>query len=325
MSASEVDVVEAAYRVEGRDFGAWAQGVLEAAAGVLDDGMGVALWHVSLSEVRDLGSATRATPPLYLEGAGDLFEQVPLERWRASFGRPVWVGDGIDLLGPPYDAYVRAETERRYGARGIFGCVARASAERSLYLNAPTPREGPPRHDRELWSRVVMHLAAASRLVHRGEDHPADGGEDAVVAPSGTVEHARDDARSPGARQELCEAVRLIDRARTRAGRAEPHRALQLWRGLVDGRWSLVERTESDGRRYYIARRNAPSDSEDARLTHRERQVVALASCAFANAQIAYALGIAEGTVAGHLHRGLEKMGVGSRAELVTLANAGSA
>ena len=322
MNACEIDVVEAAYRVEGRGFAEWAQGVLEAAAGLLDEGLGVALWHVSLREVRELGSQMRNTPPMYLEGAGDLFDQVPLERWRASFGRSVWIGDGIDLLGPPFSDYIRVQVERRYGARRIFGAVVRASESRSLYLNAPLPDVGEPAHDRQLWSRVMMHLGAASRLVS-ADTEVAWGHGDAVLSPSGTVEHAEARAREPEAQSELARAARAIDRARTRQGRAEPQAALEMWRGLVDGRWSLVEREDSDGRRFYIARRNAPSRRPDRRLTHRERQVVALAGCAYSNGEIAYALGISEGTVAAYLTRGMDKMGVAGRTELVALANVG--
>lgn len=320
MIASEVDVVEAAYRVDGRDFAAWAEGLLEATAGLLDRGLGVALWHVSLSDVRDLGSHTRNTPPLYLEGADDLFEQVPLKRWRKSFGRSVWIGEGIDLLGPPFDAYIRTQVEKRYGAQSIFGAVVRASATRSLYLNAPLPRAGEPTYDRRLWLRVMMHIGAASRLVPPGREREASE-DDAVLSPSGSVEHAEAHAREPDVRSQLGQAAQAIEYARTRRGRADPHAALAMWRGLVDGRWSLIERLDTDGRRFYVARRNAPCVRENHLLTHRERQVMALAGCAYSNAEIAYALGIAEGTVGSHLTRGMKKMGVARRIELVALAN----
>jgi hypothetical protein len=44
-----------------------------------------------------------------------------------------------------------------------------------------------------------------------------------------------------------------MDLARGRMSKRNPERALQLWRALVDGRWSLVDSFETDGRRYVVA------------------------------------------------------------------------
>lgn len=57
-------------------------------------------------------------------------------------------------------------------------------------------------------------------------------------------------------------------------------------------------------------------------LSDRERAVVDQVVRGLRNREIADQLGIAEGTVKVHLHNAYEKLGVGSRTELVLLANA---
>jgi|APLak6261675434_1056106.scaffolds.fasta_scaffold02310_2 ATP/maltotriose-dependent transcriptional regulator MalT len=49
-----------------------------------------------------------------------------------------------------------------------------------------------------------------------------------------------------------------MDQARRTKTRATPEHALELWRGLVAGQWSLIEHWESGGRRYIAAYSNGP-------------------------------------------------------------------
>ncbi len=46
--------------------------------------------------------------------------------------------------------------------------------------------------------------------------------------------------------------------------------ALQLWQGLVDGTWSLVDRCEAAGKRYILACCNEPGVRDPKALTPRE-------------------------------------------------------
>jgi DNA-binding NarL/FixJ family response regulator len=142
------------------------------------------------------------------------------------------------------------------------------------------------------------------------------------------VEHAEGPARAAAARDVLASAVQDVERARGGGARKDPEQALSLWRALVAGRWSLVDAFEHDGRRYVVAHRNAPSTpATPATLTPREQQVVAYAALGHTNKLIAYELGLATSTVAGHLATASAKMGVASRVELIRRAreDAGSA
>jgi DNA-binding NarL/FixJ family response regulator len=145
---------------------------------------------------------------------------------------------------------------------------------------------------------------------------------EAVLAPDGTILHARGTAREDDARHALREAARRMDKARSHAGLTSHEDALALWRGLVEGRWSLVERFESDGRRVVVAERNEPPVRETRALDERERKVVALLAIGHSLKLCAYELGRAESVVSELNRSAMRKMGVSTRAELIELHGA---
>lgn len=174
----------------------------------------------------------------------------------------------------------------------------------------------PPRR-RALWERLAIHLAAACRLSSRPSG-PGSPDVEAVLDPGGRVLEARGRAKHRSSRERLRTAARRMDRARMRAVRSAPLRALQLWQGLFAGRWSLVEHRESDGRRLVLARRNDPDAPGRPALSRRQRQVLFYASVGWSLKQITYALGLSsEGTVSRHLGAAFRKTGIASRAELI--------
>jgi DNA-binding NarL/FixJ family response regulator len=68
-------------------------------------------------------------------------------------------------------------------------------------------------------------------------------------------------------------------------------------------------------------RLTAPTAPQDAQLTERESQVLALIARGLRNAEVAADLGIAESTVAGYIKIVYRKLGIGSRAEAAWHAN----
>ena len=210
-----------------------------------------------------------------------------------------------------YDATVAA-----LGFPDSFGVTASAPDWRGIVVNAPLSKTY--RLDfrtRYLWRQLGVHLQAAYRL--RRSLQRGSASQRAVIKPGGRVEDARLEARDPDARELLARAARNIDRARSSRGPDDVHEALDLWEGLVDGRWSLVEHFERDGRRYFVAYAN-PYELEDPRaLTTREREVVAHIGQGDSNKWTAYQLGVREGTVAKLLERALHKLGLSNRHELV--------
>jgi len=160
------------------------------------------------------------------------------------------------------------------------------------------PALAPP--DAQL-EHVVAHLIAAARLRRYG------GWLEAVLTPAGALCHAEGEAIYM--REELREATRTMDRARTRLRVTSPEDALSAWRVLVEARWSLLDMIDSDGKRLVVARVNPPRMRGSDVLAAREQQILALAGCGHTNRLIAYELGLSEGVIEAHLAAALRKLG----------------
>jgi DNA-binding CsgD family transcriptional regulator len=172
--------------------------------------------------------------------------------------------------------------------------------------------------EREPWEQVGAHLAAAYRLQVR-RTLRRDGlpeGTEAVLEPAGAVLHAEGEAQR--SRDVLTQTARRIDRARVDGDEA----ALELWPALVEGRWSLVDHFEADGRRFVVARSNVAEVAPRPSLTARETQVVAHSARGHSLKLIGYELGISESTVRTLEARAMKKLGVASRMELIALVRA---
>ena len=143
-------------------------------------------------------------------------------------------------------------------------------------------------------------------------------GADAVLSPSGAIAHAEPQAQGRGARESLRRAARAIDRARSRA-RSNEDEALDLWQGLVAGRWSLVDRFDSDGRRYLVARKNDPDVRDPRALSLRESSVLAYTAMGHPLKLIAYSLGLSPSTVSVNRRTAMRKLGCRTHADIVAL------
>jgi DNA-binding CsgD family transcriptional regulator len=86
--------------------------------------------------------------------------------------------------------------------------------------------------------------------------------------------------------------------------------------GLVDGTWSMVEASDTDGKRFIVARKNPPFAPDPRGLTPRERQVCTLVATHATTRDIAYELSLKTSTVSTLLHRAMRKLGTESRIKL---------
>jgi DNA-binding CsgD family transcriptional regulator len=209
-----------------------------------------------------------------------------------------------------------ASSVARHGFPDTFGLTASCPTFRGVAINSPLSRPLTIRRQaKDLWCRIGVHLQAAYRLRSALD---AGGLEaEAVIDPSRGVVHAEGEAQKPHRRGLLEAAARSVDAERTRRGSRDPDAALAFWQGLVDGRWSLIEQFESDGRRFFIAYPNSYGIGNPRALTQRERLVVAHVVQGDPNKWIAYQLGISEGTVARHVSASLRKLGLSHRNQLI--------
>ncbi|MGH7435154.1 MAG: helix-turn-helix transcriptional regulator, partial [Polyangiaceae bacterium] len=208
---------------------------------------------------------------------------------------------------------------------GIRDCLMVRGADSGGYstvLSAYLPiASRPSRRKISRWNRIACHLAAGFRARRalagfEGNERRCDPlvGSDAILAPSGEVQHAEGAAKA--ARRALTLAVLAVGRAREDLRADDPDAALEAWRGLVAGRWSLIDHVDTDGKRFLVARRNDPDAPEATGLSLRERQVVAARARGLSFKLIAYDLGLSIATVARSLQSAMTKLGVATDAEL---------
>ena len=145
-----------------------------------------------------------------------------------------------------------------------------------------------------------------------------------MLDPAGKVLHLESGV-SPAQGESLSEGARAIDKARGKLRRVDPERSLALWRGLVDGRWSLVEQFDHDGKRFVVAKRNSLPLRPWHTLTERELQTVALVAEGQGLKLVAYQLGVSIATASRDLQRAARKLGLASRLKLLSAYRAQNA
>jgi DNA-binding CsgD family transcriptional regulator len=175
------------------------------------------------------------------------------------------------------------------------------------YVPLARRRSEPAARTRKL-RLLGVHVGTAYRARQRGASR-----DEAWFEPDGRLHDAVGDAVK--ARDTLREVVKRIDRAR--AGRVGEDATLELWTALVDGRWTLMDRFDTDGRRFVIARRNAPELGRYLALTPEESAVARLHAMGQSSKLVAYTLGISQSSVSRRLHDALFKLGMRSVADLI--------
>jgi DNA-binding CsgD family transcriptional regulator len=311
MPGDLLDVVEAAYDVDASEAD-WLRGLARASARLFSRGLGAAIYTYDYSggepTIRTLQLADgfdASWLPKFRVRLGSGPEVVGPVQWRRWFHQSA----GTARTTPNLDALIRA-LEEFGGASDVFGINGRDPEGFGVFFAAPLPR--PMRlgtKQRELYARVAAHIAAGYRIRRRldGLRLTPDGAE-AVLRPDGKLMHAVGDARDAESRAELERATRRIDRARSRAGRKDADAATRSWRGLVDGRWSIVDCVERGGERCMLARRNDLQLADPPPLSERERQILAFAALDHSNKEIAYELGLSAATVRVLMARAARKL-----------------
>lgn len=304
-----IRIVEAAHNTEdaGSDEG-WLRGLLAAISPTLNQGFGVLGWYHDLRELPATPKlAVLDVPVAVIERLaqhasnldGDVLRNAmtsgPVITLRSSLGAAI-----VDRL------VHAAAADEIVDSLGLY-CVDTDS--HIMGIAAHSPRVvNLTRRDLLRWQRIVAHLTAGFRLRRRR------GATEAVLAPSGKIVHAEGAAASPRARELLRAAAVDFDRARMRGRDADE--ALDLHRAMIAGRWTLVDTFERDGKRYLIARHNAPASTPIPELTVRETQVAVFTAVGHPNKMIAYELGLSESSIATYLRRALVKLRLPDRLAL---------
>lgn len=321
MKPDWISILENTYRLElGPEM--WLKGIVDAVRPWVDEGLGVAgiVYHVSpeghlthrlTHMTHECSAGLQSLVQTGLNGLDPAFvkrsylslrvgmsSEVPGWRETPTFklGRTIGVVDAIGINGMN---------------PGGTGCCV-------LAFRAKIGRLSSSR--RASLTRVAVHLATAHRLRMRiglALDAEPIARAEAIVDPRGEVQHAVGPATLRPALQALRQAVLDVEHARGKLRHQDPERALVSWKGLVAGRWTLVDHFERGGRRYLLARENEARVPGPATLSRRERQVLAYAAMGHSNKEIAYELGLAHSTVKVLFFRARAKLGTRTRAELL--------
>ncbi len=180
--------------------------------------------------------------------------------------------------------------------------------------------------DAQRWQMLAAHVEAGHRL-RRGLDaqaprevslSPLPHEAEAILDGSRfRVTDAVGQAQEQNTTRRLREAAVAVDRARGRMRERDPENALEIWKALVRGRWSLVDWFDTDGRRFVLAIPNQPHVTDPRGLTERENQVVTYAVLGHSNKMIAYRLGLSPSRVSTILRTAMRKLGFRTRTQLV--------
>jgi DNA-binding CsgD family transcriptional regulator len=306
--SAAMNVLEAAH-LEAKDVNEWAGRV--AAAGDL-------LFDLPLLTLSVVERRLDHYAELVRAGSGvagyDRVEDVPVPVMDCLF-RLAQVARPIDLvqhMPAPFQAHWQEFTTSigMLGGGGIMGYVGRICFALFGFMpeqNVLSAKE------RLLMSQVAAHVEAGLGLCL------GEGKEVAVLRPDGRIEHARGEARALDSRERLASHVRTVESARTRAGRRAPA-ALDTWTALVNGRFGLVERVDSDGQRFYLILEESPRASPLRALSAREAQILELSARGVSGKNVAYSLGISPAAVSQALGSAALKIGCRGRTELVNAA-----
>lgn len=310
-NADWVELLEAAY-APAADHRAWAEGVVRASTGVFGDRT------IGLVALRHSADCTRVEPLVTIGASAREFvgkaslAAVGPRGIRELYYPPSVVATQLEIarrLPPATQAFMRKYRASHDAYDGV-GLLVHPEPGVAAALYAGYSREVVLGwHSRKVLAQLALHVEAGLRLRLRPEVVKA------VISPEGRILHHE---RGAPATTLLATRVKRIERSRLRKNRRDPQ-ALALWRTLVDGTVSVVERADG-ARRHYLVVENAPASQPFRALTKSELDVISYAARGLSSKLVAYALGIATSTVSARLSSAAHKIGVATRIELVRLA-----
>jgi DNA-binding NarL/FixJ family response regulator len=314
-----IALVEASYDLDGSDQD-WLDRLFDRAEPLLDPGIGRGAWTFRCTPTTfQLGRYPTRISRL-LKGMHRASHAAAPARWfDLTYRSGVVVATGSELIYPWLPETMRIVSGVTGGlARDVFMAGAHSGTSLGVAFGVWLKEcRGPTAVERTRWSCISAHLGAGMRLRAATRRLQLDSAPvEAVLDSGGRVQHAHAGAAGVAARESLREAVRRIEKARTTEGRRDPDAAMNSWEGLVDGRWSLVDRFDNDGKRFVVAVRNDPEHPDPRGLTTREREIAEFVGLGRSTKEIAYILGVSLSAVTNLTARAQDKLGLTSRAEL---------
>ncbi len=257
--------------------------------------------------------------PVSGEAAGADFSALIEACYRVGSGDGDWLGRIVACAQPGLDR-----------GRGVVGCLFAAGPSGAATVTSVVGAGALPAQPEALAAAFVAGLELRAGSARAGvncggrcfsgvavvavadDDGPAAGRGCALLAP---LPHPETLSREAiGIWSRIASHFRAALGARQAASQEQA-----IWRGLLSGRWRLVDHFDAGGRRFVIAR-GGPGAGPTPPLVHlsgRERAACARAAEGLANKVIAAELGVTVSTVGNLLLRATNKLGCRSRVELI--------
>ncbi|MGB3049826.1 MAG: helix-turn-helix transcriptional regulator [Polyangiales bacterium] len=326
MTPNAIDLIEVAYDFEKSDSD-WLSGVMDAAAPMIDRGLGM----FGFAFVRPQGGGGRdaVIQDMQLRSLSPDFAERFVAATQALSPK------FVRAVTPPGNAGTWSEIARdhpeelhalleKLGYVDLFGITAIDPDGVGVDISAPLAETMKLSFkSRERWQMLGAHIASAYRLrraLIRSEDDSNElpyGAEAVLDANDLRIVDAVGPAKDRKAAEILRRAARRVDQARGKLRKDDPRKALETWKALVRGRWSVVDWFDSDGRRFVLAKPNPPKVFDPRGLNAQECQVVTYVLLGDTNKLIAYRLGLSQGRVSVLLKSAMHKLGAKSKAQLV--------
>jgi DNA-binding NarL/FixJ family response regulator len=307
-------IAGAAYAFQG-SISAWADGVHEALGPALDLGQGtlVAVARFPERGIQIAHVASRDGASRVHHAIVRLSAFLAPDKLRESFFNGRVIGSSSGHYAEE-DFSSMQRRARGVGSRDAAGFCVNDSIDHGLMIVSPTrePLRLPTQTSASIL-KLGQHISTGLRLQRViASAQLEDPAVEAIFDAEGRPQHTGGMARGDDSLERLRSAV--VERAK------RPELVLDgegsAWDAVSAGRWSLVDRFDSDGRRFVVAYRNPPGVLDPRRLTPREESVAALAALGQSNKEVAVTLGITASTVATLLAAALAKLGLSSRTQL---------
>jgi DNA-binding CsgD family transcriptional regulator len=329
-TSDAIDLIEVAYDLEKSD-SEWLSDLMDAASPIMDAGLG--MFGFTFVRPEGAGGRDAVIGDMQLRSLPDDFLD------RLTVASRALSPEFVRAVTPPGYAGTWSEISEDHpeefkrlvdalGYVDLFGVTAidpdGVGVDFSVPLSEPLQLNAKARFR---WQMLGAHIASAYRLrralAARNEgSHDEPNGmpraAEAVLDANGfRIVEATGKAKDRNAGDVLRRAARRIDKARGPMRANDPEKALETWKALVRGRWSIVDWFDTDGRRFVIAKPNPPRVFDPRGLTEQECQVATYVLLGDTNKLIAYRLGLSQGRVSVLLRSAMHKLGVKSRAQLV--------
>ncbi|WP_437959466.1 LuxR C-terminal-related transcriptional regulator [Sorangium sp. So ce119] len=314
-----ISVLEALYQPE-PDTTRWAGDLLVAIGGVVEAPRGLCMGVVAHEDDYEnpafMFSAV-SEPSLMAISDRSKIAMANREVFRAAYypGRPVVTHSEVAATLTEEGKACFCASRDPWGGRDGLALFAYPRPGLPVLLFVPVDHDLTlSRAEQRVLLRVAGHLDSSLRLRYRPDLAIA-----AVLSPSGRFLDLDDASIESAQRERLTERVITLERARLRGRRKDPA-ALDDWQALIEGRYSVVPRDDTDGKRHYLLIRNAAVAESHARFSAREIDVLRLAARGFTGKGITYALGLPPSSVSTALASAAAKVGLRSRHALVEVA-----